>query len=123
MKLEQLKSLIIKQYELSESETLMRDIIIGLLEKDETEVILAPISQMYYISNEKLQYYIKIMEFHIDITNHKFTISHAINPKFAHIIISILREYMETNRKEFEKTVFQNQIHLLKNIKNTLYPS
>jgi predicted methyltransferase len=40
--------------------------------------------------------------------------------KFSEIITDIIKDFMETNRKEFENSVFQNQLELLKNIKENL---
>jgi hypothetical protein len=115
-----LKPLFFKEYVMSESEKLINDIIIKLLEKDETEAVTAPISQTYYISNEELQYYVRIDEFNVGITNHKFSFNQPITPKFSNILISMVQNHMEINRKAFEERVFNNQIELLRNIKNTL---
>jgi hypothetical protein len=40
--------------------------------------------------------------------------------KFSEIITNIIKDFMETNRKEFENSVFKNQLELLKNIKESL---
>ena len=118
--LKSLKKLVIKEYQLDETEKLIKDIIVGMLGNENTEAITAPLSGAYYISNETLHYYIKIDEFSINITNHKFSFKEGITSKFGNMIIGIVKEFMEKNRKEFEKTVFTNQIELLKNIKNNL---
>jgi len=115
-----LKKLVIKEYQLDETEKLIKDIVVGMLGNENTEAITAPLSGAYYISNETLHYYIKIDEFSINITNHKFSFKEGISSKFGNMIIGIVKEYMEKNRKEFEKRVFTNQIELLKNIKNSL---
>lgn len=113
-------TLVIKKYELNETEKLIYDIIVGMLSKDDTEAITAPLSGTYYISNEKLHYYINIDEFNINITNHKFSFKEGIPSKFGNMMIAIIKEHMEKNRKDFENRVFKNQIELLQNIKNNL---
>ncbi len=118
--LKSLKKLVIKEYQLDETEKLIKDIVVGMLGNENTEAITAPLSGAYYISNETLHYYIKIDEFSINITNHKFSFKEGISSKFGNMIIGIVKEFMEKNRKEFEKRVFTNQIELLKNIKNSL---
>jgi cyanate lyase len=115
-----LKKLFVKQHKFDKVEELINHIIIGLLEKEKTEAMTAPISGVYYITNEKLNYYVRVDSFSIIITNHKFTFKEGITSKFSDGIISIIKEYMEMNRKEFENKVFNNQIQLLTNIKNNL---
>jgi hypothetical protein len=118
--LKSLKKWVIKEYQLDETEKLIKDIVVGMLKRDETEAITAPLSGTYYVSNEKLHYYIKIDEFSINITNHKFSFKEGISSKFGNMIIDIVKEHMEANRKEFEQRVFNNQIQLLSDIKNSL---
>lgn len=115
-----LKKLVLPMYALSETEELIRDVIVGMVRNEDTDVMSAPISGSYYISNERLHYYIKIDEFSITITNHKFTFNEGITSKFGNIIIGIVRSAMEINRKQFEATVFVNKLQLLKNIKDSL---
>jgi hypothetical protein len=40
--------------------------------------------------------------------------------KFGEMVVSTIKKYMEKNRTEFDKRVFDNQIELLKNINKTL---
>jgi hypothetical protein len=100
--LKSLKKLVIKEYQLDETEKLIKDIVVGMLGNENTEAITAPLSGAYYI------------------TNHKFSFKEGISSKFGNMIIGIVKEFMEKTRKEFENRVFINQIQLLKNIKNSL---
>lgn len=110
----------IKEYKLSDTESLIKSVLELMLQRDGTEAITAPISERYYVSNPKLGYYLKVTEYSITITNHKFTFQEAITEDFRKIILDIIRQYMEESRNAFEKTVFDNQIELLKNIKSNL---
>ena len=114
--LKSFKKLFIKEYQLDETETLIKDVVKNLLKQEDTEAITAPISLTYYIHNSRLEYYIKTDGFSIMITNHKFTFKEGMSVKFGEII----KEFMEDNRKQFESTIFQNQLELLKTIKEGL---
>jgi aromatic ring-opening dioxygenase LigB subunit len=74
-----------------------------------------------------MEYFIKTDGETIMITNHKFTFKQKMSIKFSEIIMNIIRDFMETNRKEFENSVkefennvFKNQLEMLKNIKESL---
>jgi len=110
----------IKEYKLSDTETLIKSVLELMLQTNGTEAITAPISERYYVSNPKVGYYIKVTEYSVTITNHKFTFQEAITEKFKKIILDIIKQYMEESRSVFENTVFDNQIELLKNIKSNL---
>jgi uncharacterized protein YxjI len=114
------KKLFIKEYQLDETETLIKDVVKNLLKQKDTEAMTAPISMTYYIRNDRMEYFIKTDGESIMITNHKFTFKEKMGVKFSEIITDIIKDFMETNRKEFENSVFQNQLELLKNIKQNL---
>jgi hypothetical protein len=118
--LELLKNLAKSEYVLDETETLVKNVIDNLLTKDGTIAMVAPISETYYLFNEKFHYYIKTDGYSIVITNHKFTFKEGMSVKFGEMVVSTIKKYMEKNRTEFDKRVFDNQIELLKNINKTL---
>jgi hypothetical protein len=95
--------------------------IIGLLfGDDDTECITAPISGKYYISNKKLGYWVRVGDSSVTITNHKFTYVAQSPIAFNDYVINVVRDYIEKDREEFEKKVFQNELELLKNIKSSI---
>jgi|688.fasta_scaffold238682_5 hypothetical protein len=114
------KKLFIKEYQFDETETLIKDVVKNLLKQKDTEAMTAPISMTYYIRNDRMEYFIKTDGESIMITNHKFTFKEKMGIKFSEIITDIIKDFMETNRKEFENSVFKNQLELLKNIKESL---
>ena len=114
------KKLFIKEYQFDETETLIKDVVKNLLKQKDTEAMTAPISMTYYIRNDRMEYFIKTDGESIMITNHKFTFKEKMGVKFSEIITDIIKDFMETNRKEFENSVFKNQLELLKNIKESL---
>lgn len=118
--LNKIKLRIFPSYKPTETEELVIDIINLLFGDEKTECITAPISNKYYITNKKLNYYIKVDISTIVITNHKFSYVVQSPLPFYEIICDIIREYIEKDRAEFEKTVFQNEVELLTNIKTNI---
>jgi hypothetical protein len=114
------RKLFIKEYQFDETEILIKDVVKNLLKQKDTEAMTAPISMTYYIRNDRMEYFIKTDGESIMITNHKFTFKEKMGIKFSEIITDIIKDFMETNRKEFENSVFKNQLELLKNIKESL---
>jgi len=115
-----LKKQLFPGYKPSSSEELVIDIIKSLLEDEKTECITAPISEKFYVTNKKLNYYVKISYDTVVITNHKFSYTLKSPLKFHELLCNIVLEYIEKDREEFEKTVFENEIDLLTNIKTNI---
>jgi hypothetical protein len=111
---------IIPSFKPAEHEQLVIDIIGLLFGDDDTECITAPISGKYYISNKKLGYWVRVGDSSITITNHKFTYVAQSPIAFNDYVINVVRDYLEKDREEFEKRVFQNELELLKNIKSSI---
>ena len=111
---------IIPAFKPAEHEQLVIDIIGLLFGDDDTECITAPISGKYYISNKKLGYWVRVGDSSITITNHKFTYVAQSPIAFNDYVINVIRDYIEKDREEFEKRVFQNELELLKNIKSSI---
>jgi len=118
--LEKIKDTLLRKYRPQEHEQLVIDIIGLLFDDVDTECITAPISGKYYISNKRLGYWVKVGDDTINITNHKFTYEIQSPLPFNDNIINVIREYIEKDREEFEKRVFQNELELLKNIKSSI---
>jgi len=104
------------KYKPNQHEKLVIDIINLLFNHPDTECITAPITERYYISNKELGYWVKIGDTAVTITNHKFTYVAQSPLNFNNYIVKIVKEYIERDRQEFEKQVFQNELELLENI-------
>jgi hypothetical protein len=63
-----------------------------------------------------LEYWVRIFDNGITITNHKFTFSYTGIPKFHNIVIEIVEKAIEKSRDEFETDIFKNELELLENI-------
>ncbi len=111
-----LKEKIIPKYKPNEKEKLILDIITNLCEQSDTDIKMAPISGRYYMVNKRLEYWVRVWEDGITITNHKFTFENRGLQAFQALVIDIVQHSIEKSRSEFEEAVFQNEVELLSNI-------
>lgn len=111
-----LKEKIIPKYKPNEKEQLILDIITNLCEQSDTDIKMAPISGRYYMVNKRLEYWVRVWEDGITITNHKFTFENRGLQAFQTLVIDVVQQSIEKSRSEFEEAVFQNEIELLGNI-------
>jgi hypothetical protein len=111
-----LKNKLIPPYKPNEKEQLILDIINNLCAQSDTDILMAPLSGRYYIINKRLEYWVRLWDDGITITNHKFTFSNTALQSFQAIVIKIVENAIEKSRDEFETAVFQNEVELLENI-------
>ncbi len=111
-----LKTKLIPPYKPNSKEKLILDIVNNLCEQPDTEIKMAPISGRYYLVNKRLEYWVRIWEDGITITNHKFTFTNSALQSFQAKVINIVEASIEKSRDEFEQAVFQNEVELLENI-------
>jgi len=111
-----LKNKLIPPYKPNQKEQLILDIINNLCEQSDTDILMAPLSGRYYIINKRLEYWVRLWDDGITITNHKFTFSNTALQSFQAIVIKIVENAIEKSRDEFETAVFQNEVELLENI-------
>ena len=107
---------IIPKYKPNEKEKLILDVINNLCEHPDTDIQMAPISGRYFLVNKRLEYWVKIGDDGINITNHKFTYSNISPQMFQDMAIKLVINAIEKSRDEFEAAVFQNELELLENI-------
>lgn len=111
-----LKDKMIPKYKPNEKEQMILEVVTNLCEHSDTDILMAPISGRYYIVNKRLEYWVRIYDNGITITNHKFTFSNTSPQMFQDMIIEIVVNAIEKSRDEFEAAVFQNELELLENI-------
>ena len=111
-----LKEKLIPKYKLNKKEELILDIVRNLCEQSDTDIQMAPISGRYFLVNKRLEYWVKIGDDGINITNHKFTYSNVSPQMFQDMAIKLVINAIEKSRDEFEAAVFQNEVELLENI-------
>jgi len=111
-----LKEKLNPTYKFNEKEQLIMDIVTNLCEQHDTDIKMAPISGRYFLVNKRLEYWLRIGDDGITITNHKFTYSNMSPQQYQTILIQIVERAIEASRTEFEIAVFQNEVELLENI-------
>ena len=111
-----LKDKLNPKYRVNQKEQLILDIINNLCEQADTDIKMAPISGRYFLVNKRLEYWVRIWEDGITITNHKFTFTNSALQSFQKLVIDIVEGAIEKSRDEFETAVFQNEVDLLENI-------
>ncbi len=111
-----LKNKLIPKYKPNEKEQLILDIVTNLCEQSDTDIKMAPISGRYFLVNKRLEYWVRLWEEGITITNHKFTFTNTSLQSFQSIVINVVESAIEKSRDEFETAVFQNEVELLENI-------
>jgi hypothetical protein len=111
-----IKDKLIPPYKLNSKEQLILDIITSLCGHLDTEIKMAPLTGRYFLVNKKLQYWIRIWEDGITITNHKFTFTHMAPISYQSKVIRIVETAIEKSRDEFENAIFQNEVELLQSI-------
>lgn len=117
-----IKQNLIPKYKLNKKETLILDVITNLCTHPDTDIKMAPLTARYYLVNKRLEYWVRVFEDGITITNHKFTFTNTSPQGFQSMVIKIVEKAIEKSRDEFEAAVFQNEVELLENIvSNTKY--
>jgi len=111
-----LKSKIFPPYQMNEKEILTYNVIQMLCEQTDTDLKIAPLTGRYFMINKRLSYWVKVEDFSVSITNHKFTLTNTITAEYQKKLVSMIDTFIEADRNEFEQTVFQNEVELLENI-------
>lgn len=111
-----LKNKIIPPYKPNQKETLLLDVVDNMCKQSDTDILMAPLSGRYYLVNKRLEYWIRLYDNGITITNHKFTFSYTTLPAYQDILIKKVEAAIEKSRDEFEQAIFQNEVELLENI-------
>jgi len=115
-----LKDKIIPKYKPNEKEKLILDVVNNLCEHPDTDILMAPLSSRYYLINKKLEYWVRVYDNGITITNHKFTFSNTSPEMFQDMIVELIAHEIEKSRDEFETAVFKNELELLENIATSI---
>jgi hypothetical protein len=115
-----LKDKIIPKYKPNEKEKLILEVVSNLCQHSDTDILMAPLSGRYYLINKKLEYWVRVYDNGITITNHKFTFSNTSPQMFQDMIVELIVHAIEKSRDEFETAVFQNELELLENIATSI---
>ena len=104
----------------NDKEAKLLDVIRKMATSTEVDLICNPMSSVYYLSNEKLHYYIKVTDMEVTITNTKFSYNHVYSSEFGNEVLSIVRDAIHLQMQEFDRKVFVNEVCLLTNIEKAI---
>lgn len=111
-----LKEKLIPKYKPNQKEQYILDIVTQICNQSDTDIKMAPISGRYFLVNKRLEYWVRVWEDGITITNHKFTFTNSASQSFQALVIGVVETAIEKSRDEFETAVFENEVELLENI-------
>ena len=87
-----------------------------LIDKDETILLLTPISNKRYIRNEEQQIFVILENYSVKVINHVYSYTVFLEDKSWHSIVNLFDNEVESRRMEFEKEITSNIKHSLQNI-------
>ena len=87
-----------------------------LIHKEDTILLLTPISNKRYIRNEELQIFVILEGHNVKVINHVYSYMVFLDQKPWDNIIFTFDTEVEKRRKEFEKEITSNIKHSLQNI-------
>lgn len=96
------------------------NIVDGLLKNPSTTIKMTPLTDKYFLSNDKNHYYAVIKENGIQVTNTKFSFAKSLHPKTYNMIVDKIHGVMEVERQKFEDQIFQNETEMLNNVLSNL---
>lgn len=109
-----------KKPQYNDKEAKLIEVVTKMVTSPDIDLVCNPMNNVYYISNEKLHYYMKVTDFEIAITNTKFNYNYAYTSGFGTILLTIVREAINQQVEEFDRKVFINEVNLLTNIEKSI---
>ena len=91
-----------------------------MLESKETVLLIAPISSKRYMKNEKYGIYVVFHGRTIEVVNHVYNYTVALDEKTWNILIDEFNYELEDRRTEFEDEISKNIKHSLKTLLKTM---
>ena len=87
-----------------------------LISKEDTVLLLTPISNKRYIRNEELQIFVILEGSSVKVINHVYSYTVFLEQKLWNSITLVFDTEVEKRREEFEKEITSNIKHSLQNI-------
>lgn len=91
-----------------------------LIAKEDTVLLVAPISLKRYIKSDDNQLFITMIDNQLNIINHQYSYSINIGPKAYHKIVRLFDNEVERRRNIMEDEIRSNVKHSLSNIYKNL---
>lgn len=116
----QIENLFKRKRIYNDKETKLLEVVRKMCTSPDVDLICNPMSSIYYLSNEKMHYYMKITDYEVTITNTKFNYNQVYNSEFGSEVLSIVRDAIHSQMEQFDKKVFVNEVSLLTNIEKSI---
>ena len=91
-----------------------------LISKDETILLLTPITNKRYIRNEKQDIFVILENYSVKVINHVYSYTIFLEDKSWNSIVALFDNEVEERRLVFEKEITANIRHSLQNILKTI---
>lgn len=104
----------------NDKEAKLLEVVQKMVTSPDVDLVCNPMSNVFYLSNEKLHYYMKITDFEVTITNTKFNYNHTYSSEFGNELLSLVRDAIHLQVQEFDRKVFVNEVSLLTNIEKSI---
>jgi len=118
--LQKIESFFKRKTKYNDKEAKLLEVVTKMVTSPDVDLVCNPMNGVYYISNEKIHYYMKVTEFEISITNTKFAYNHVYTSGFGSEILNIVRVAIDQQVEEFDRKVFINELNLLTNIEKAI---
>jgi hypothetical protein len=107
-------------YQHSEFEKESMSICKNLIRKDNSKLLISPISKKRYIKNDEKKIFIIIESRLLTIVNHSYSYNIDLHPKVYDLLTLIFDNEVEKRRQIMENEIKSNVKHSLSNIYNNL---
>ena len=87
-----------------------------LIKKNETVVLLTPISNKRYIKNEEDQIFVILENYSVKIINHVYSYTVILGDKSWNSVVTLFDSEVESRRNKFEKEITSNIKYSIKKI-------
>ena len=96
------------------------DIVNKLLDRNDVDRVISPISDEYFLIDKVNEYSIVIGHDKITLANHKFSTTVELGLSFTESVKKIVRDRLEEERQALKATLFENKLDLLNRIKDSI---
>jgi hypothetical protein len=115
--LKKIKNMIFPVYQIIDSEKELYSAIEELLQMENTETRIAPLSDEYLIFNKQSEYIVSLSNGKIIFGNHDFYYEESFSAEFYDILLKMVQSYIQKNRDEIKTEMLGNKKLLLKKIR------
>ncbi|WP_298238612.1 hypothetical protein [uncultured Algibacter sp.] len=105
-----------KKKPLKEDAQYIVDIVNNFSKNKEIKKLISPISDEYYLIDEKNKVAVSISDEEVILSNHIFLYKKVFNLSFTDKLKKQIRENMEEEMQLLKKSLFKNETNLLSNI-------